>query len=277
MPYSYLSLDEFKLVLSIADDDDSTANDNRRYRRVLEGISRDIDNKTNRTFQPYTATRYFTAAFTGHLKVPDLLTVTSIKTDNNNDGTYERTWDTDDYELLPFDAADRQQPYTRIEITDTGEGNETFPTVQKGVEVVGVWGYWQETESVGTLNGAISDTTGTSLTMADGHSLEALQTVLIDSEQMYVTDVQTNAVTVYGRGMNGTTAATHSDGATVSVYRYPYPVTEAASILAVRILRRPDAPYGVTGMDNVGMQRLRPDRDVQDLLAEYQRYAFGAA
>lgn len=69
--------------------------------------------------------------------------------------------------------------------------------------------------SVGALGAAIPDTTGTSVTMTAGHSVAAFDTLTIDSETLYVTAVSTNTLTVI-RGWAGSTAATHSNGATVT-------------------------------------------------------------
>lgn len=69
--------------------------------------------------------------------------------------------------------------------------------------------------AVGTLGAAISDTTGTTVTMTGGHSVAQWDYVTIDSETLYVTAVSVNTLTVQ-RGALVTTPATHSNGATVT-------------------------------------------------------------
>ena len=61
-------------------------------------------------------------------------------------------------------------------------------------------------------------------------------TLLIESEQMYVSAVATGTATVV-RGVNGTTAATHS-AAAVSVAKYPACVERACVTLAISGLSR---------------------------------------
>jgi G:T/U-mismatch repair DNA glycosylase len=68
-----------------------------------------------------------------------------------------------------------------------------------------------------TLDGAISSTSATSVPVASASTLRADQVILVGSEQMSISSISGNTLTV-ARGHNSTTAATHSDGATVSVF-----------------------------------------------------------
>jgi len=83
--------------------------------------------------------RYFTAEDGSELVVPDLVSVSALETDENNDRTYERTWTTGDYDLEPYNAAEFDEPYTYIHITPDGE--YSFPTGRKAVKITGVWGW----------------------------------------------------------------------------------------------------------------------------------------
>ena len=90
-----------------------------------------------------------------------------------------------------------------------------------------------------TLNGAITDT-ATTLTLTSGTNFDdtsgkysrtadgtPLWYIKIDDEIMYYTTISTNAVSVLTRGAGGTTAAAHSDGATVELYQiHKVPLTE---------------------------------------------------
>ena len=70
----------------------------------------------------------------------DLLSITTLKTDDDDDGTYEQTWATTDYHLKPDNAALDGKPYRAIEVADTSQ--LSLPVaVQKGVEIVGSFGY----------------------------------------------------------------------------------------------------------------------------------------
>ncbi len=72
-----------------------------------------------------------------------------------------------------------------------------------------------DTDSTSDLNGAISSTSATSVVVDDGTDFEVGQNIKVDSEEMTITAISTHTLTVV-RGVNGTTAATHSDN--VSVY-----------------------------------------------------------
>lgn len=267
MAYSYLSLTDFQNRIQATS---PTAAEDARHRAALEAASRAIDRYVGRQFQPYTATRYYRAISTYRLDIDDLLTVTTLKTDANNDGTYEQTWDSDDYDLLPYNAVADRRPYTAIEITDTGLGNQTFPTTKKAVEIAGVWGYWLDTEDTGTtVNGAHNDSV-TTLAVADGDAIDVLDTLLIGSEAFYVTAKNANNLTVT-RGANGTTAASLSGGESISVYRYPEDVVEACFLQANRLQMLRSAPFGVVGSADVGQVRIpRLLPDLQMLLEDFR-------
>ena len=66
------------------------------------------------------------------------------------------------------------------------------------------------------LNGAISTTTATSVPVTSASDLKVHDTILVATEQMHITAISTNTLTVE-RGYNGTTAATQVDEALVMV------------------------------------------------------------
>jgi len=134
----YCTLNELKQRLDIKDnDDDSTLN------AVIESASRMIDDHCGRHFfADAAATRYFTARCNDYLDIDDCYGVTTLKTDDDGDRTYENTWDDSDYDLMPFNADDTGWPYTWIE--PTPDGDYLFTRMRKGVEITGNWG-WSET------------------------------------------------------------------------------------------------------------------------------------
>lgn len=271
MPHAYLGVASLKASLTISSSDTS---DDARLLRVLEAVSQAIDDECARVpgFQPRTATRYYAARCADELLLAhDLLSVTSLKTDPDGDRVYDETWATTDYDLAPDNAAAERSPYWKI--LTTPNGNYGFPVgTRRGVEIVGLWGYWLDLlAGSSTLGAAITTTTGTSVTLTTGHAVEAGHTLLIDSEQLYVSALSTNTATVE-RGVNGTTAATHLNAAAVSIYRYPGPVIEAARLMAARIAQRHHAPFGVTGSAEMGTVSViaRVDPDVKMLLSRYR-------
>lgn len=76
----------------------------------------------------------------------DLVSVTTLKTDQTGDGTFETTWATTDYQLLPVNpsAAPESRPYTCIRAI----GTQTFPLLipqtlarLDRVQITGVFGW----------------------------------------------------------------------------------------------------------------------------------------
>jgi len=82
---------------------------------------------------------------------------------------------------------------------------------------LGQWGGTVAGEFTSTLDGAI-DADDTSLTLASSSSMPASGTLLIDSERMTYSTNTTGTSTISGitRATDNTTAASHSDGATVT-------------------------------------------------------------
>lgn len=133
------TLSEIRARLQFQADD---AADDTMLESIVQGVSRLIDNYCGRKFYADTvdATRYYTAEFATVLFLDDdLISVTTLKTDADGDRTYETTWATTDYDLEPLNAALDGAPYTRISVPPSG--NYTFPTIAKGVQLVGKFGY----------------------------------------------------------------------------------------------------------------------------------------
>lgn len=229
MVYSLIGVATLKTELGITD----TADD-ARLRRIAEATTRSIDEFCHRTFHPYASTNRYTyrphpdPEFCGALLLPDdLLSITTLKTLTDSTGgtrTYGDTWGTADYDLYPDNAPQHREPYWAI--YENPDGAYAWPRGRLGVQIAGVWGYWLDLlRSTATLAEDL-DTSETGVDVSSGTVFDVGQTLLIDSEQVYVTGISTNTLTVE-RGQNGTTAATHSNGAAIDVYRYPRPVVDA--------------------------------------------------
>lgn len=109
---------------------------------AIEAASRAIDNHTGRRFYAASETRYYTARDPRCLYIDDLLSVTTLKTDDDGDRVYESTWTTSDYDLMPFNATLETPPAPYSWIETTPNGDQSFPVeVAKGVEVAGSFGY----------------------------------------------------------------------------------------------------------------------------------------
>lgn len=211
-----------------------------------------------RHFHSVVSTRYFSPVATTRLWLhADLLAISAIDLDTNSDATYATALTAADYFLWPYDAAERNQPYRALEINPNSSVATEWPRTARGIRIAGIWGYSQETEIAGettaTINEAL-DTSETGIDMAAGHDIEKGEVVLIDTEQMWVTDSTPQSITVQ-RAVNGTTAATHLTGTTVYRRRYPRDVEQACKIAVVSGRWRNQSGYGGSVPDDAGGSR----------------------
>lgn len=136
----YATLAELKAMLSEATMVTNTGDD-AVMEDIIEAASRHIDNETRRRFYSTSAdeTRYYSTNNPGRVFIDDLLTITSLKTDEDLDRTYETTWASDDYDLCPDNALLNGEPYTWIEVSPLGD--YTFPKQRKAIQVIGTFGF----------------------------------------------------------------------------------------------------------------------------------------
>ena len=282
MTNAYVSLDTLKSagVLNITGTGDDT-----RLRTLTENVSRMVDRYCNRHFFALGATRKFDGGGTLALLLPDLISIdaSGVKTDDDRDRTFETTWATTDYLLLPSNAnptsAENPQsrPYSRIEVdVDAGTKSE-FPVGRQTVQIGGQWGFWRHLARATETANAIADATTTSVTVSSRTDVEAGHTLLVDSELVYVQSYSGNTLTV-ARGVNGTTAASHSSGVAIDIYEYPGPIVEATILKAARLWRRKDSVLsGVTGLPETGQGSVssRLNADTAVMLGQYRKHALG--
>jgi len=135
---SYATLAEFKSAIGITDSTDDTP-----LQSVLDATDALIDLYCDRKqgFGTATETRYYNADAWEYCLTDDLVSVTTLSTDDLADGTYSTTWTAGtDYNLAPGNAALDGWPYTQIDASVTYPKN--FPKeVYRGVKVVGVFGW----------------------------------------------------------------------------------------------------------------------------------------
>src|SRR3990172_4276833 len=135
----YLTLAELKSHPAL----DIDANDNvddTRLEGVIEGVSRWIDQDRKRRFFTTGSdeTRYFTTEVSHRCVIEDLISMTTLKTDFDGDGTYETIWATTDYRLFPYNGSLNGEPYIAIE--QRPYSVNTFPTYPGAVQVIGKFG-----------------------------------------------------------------------------------------------------------------------------------------
>ncbi len=178
---------------------------------ILDGIlsaSRWIDGYTERHFFVMTDTRTVVADDRYCLELGpfmDLLSITSLKTDENADGTFETTWSASDYQLLTEDdtpninAAPEPRPYTKIKAIGTRLFPIAYGLQQRTnlVQIQGVWGWPQ----------------------------------------------------------------------------VPDAVRRAARLLATEHFKLKDAPFGASGIADLGIVRIRQNPKARELLQPYRKYS----
>ena len=196
---------------------------------LAENVSRQIDRFCNRHFFCLKATRVFDGRGGDTLLVPDLISIDpdGLKTDDDLDGAFETTWPDSDYLLYPANAEpaaglDVSSPYNKLVVNTTSGLRESFPNGRRTVQVGGQWGYWTR---LWTPDGSLeedldTDETGMTLTAVTG--ISPGHTILLDSEQMYVSGIVGSTLTVT-RAVNGTAPSTHRLGDGVRVFALPRP------------------------------------------------------
>jgi hypothetical protein len=132
--------------------------------------------------------------------------------------------------------------------------------------------------SGGTLGAAIVSTSTLAFSMTAGHTLLPGQTVRIDNELFIIDTVATNTITPLKRGDNGSTATTHLNGATVTIWQ---PMEEAQNavceIANTAYKRRFGQSLSNTETVSGGMVVLSP-KDIpslaQEFIKTYQRRVY---
>jgi hypothetical protein len=244
----------------------STADDDALWQLAL-ALSEWAEEYSNRIFAPLVRTLYFDGDNSDELIIPDLVSLTSIKADENQDKTFEVTWASTDYWLMPYNAQPTQpwgKPWTSIKARKKG-AKLKFLEGEQSYEIVGAWGYrlYQELSGATINEGATFSSSDTTLTVSDGTKFAVGMTIQIEVEQLLITSIDGNDLTVT-RGHNGSAAASHADATAIHIIRWPAPVERAVTIQVARLFTRaPD--FQPAHVDSV------VDTDVRELLDPYRR------
>lgn len=227
----YSNLVAIKDSLAISGTDDDT-----RLLALLESASRIIDNETKRHFYVEAETRYFDGAVP--LRVDDLLSIDTLglSTDDDGDATFENTFATTDYILYPMNI----YPKTKIELSVDSD-YRSFGHRVRGCEIAGLWGYGDGVSaapysSSGDTTGDNLSDTATSCDVTDADNFSPGQTILLSSEQCYISGYDTtgNTITLV-RGINGTTAVGHNAGTGIYIWEYPADIEQTCLSLAEKL------------------------------------------
>ncbi len=221
---SYITVDDIKSTLGL-----TASTDDVLFRKIAEAGTALIEKYTGRKFNIEHATKYFTGA--NRLWVNDLLSVSTIKLDEDASGSFETTLTTSDYVLFPLNDF----PKTHIEVTEYGDYGTFANSVKKGVEIVGEWGYGDgESSSSFILESTTTSSLGATATTINmvSTNLSMGQTWLIDNEQVYSKFI-TGSTARVERGINGTSATSHVASSSIYTYQYPSDIWGACLNLAV--------------------------------------------
>jgi hypothetical protein len=271
--HTYASTEDFKAFLAGDPSSYGTATGgDATLLSLLEGASRRVDGWTMRSdfgsgYGPRIGTnRYDHDGSSTLLLNDDLIGATGVSVlDGTGGSTVSFAADTD-YYLKPYSGP----PYTELEVTGLGEGLTSGLRV---VSIAGTFGYSAETAPAGTV--ALASSSATSATVT-GALVYAGQTLLVGSEQVYVTASTGGTALTVARGQNGTTAAAGT--AAASVYRYPREVVTATLQVAAR--RHRSAQAGVSGDFGGGNLPQAGNRDseasiLRGTVAHLRRWAAG--
>ena len=217
------------------------AGDDDELFQLLLAVSDWVDHYCNRHFYPRVQTLEFDGHGSPHLPVPDLIAVAALREDTKGEAVFDTVWPSSDYRLLPTNtepASHWGTPFNLVRAKTKAGRPGVFQEGESNFRIDGTWGYRWFTEASGaSVNGASVTGATAAITVDDGGQFHVGQTIQIGTEQMLVTSVSSNFVSVT-RGLNGTTPTGHQDGAAIGILRWPPSVERAALIQASRIWTR---------------------------------------
>ena len=241
MSHTYASVAAFRDYIRDNGSSETATND-ALLLGFLEAASRKVDDYCDRSrygsgFGPRIGTnRYSTRGDTLLELRDDILTVTSVTTQDWPGGTtHSLTEDTDYYTAPDAQTQKRQLSLTWLGIAGFGWG-------QRGCTVAGVMGFSNDTVAVNATvaSGLSSGTTATTFVTSASPDVSPGQTLYIGTEQLYLRALSGTQATVT-RGANGTTAATHVDTSAIAVFTYDPRVVDATLQVALRRFKQRDA------------------------------------
>lgn len=136
---AYYELEEFKETFSLQ----GTTYADGDIAEAILSASRAIDLECDRRFYAdadANQIRYYNAISKSLVRIDDLITLTTLKTDPGGDGTYEETWAATDYVLGPQNAVANGVPYQFIEMHPSGDYSftDSYPNT---IQVTGKFGW----------------------------------------------------------------------------------------------------------------------------------------
>jgi len=261
----YVTCDDLKIYLGL-----TGTGEDALLKRICTRASRIWDTVTQRRFYEEEATKYFDFQTPYELFVApdDLLSVTTL---TNGDGN---AISAGDFWLYPLN----RYPKLWVEIDrSSGEYFTYSATRQRAISVAGLWGWHDDydhawKDSGDTVQDDPLGAEAASLNVSDGDNFKAQQMAKIESEQVYITEIADNVLTVE-RGKNGTAAADHAQGAAISIWQPAHDVEHWALRLAAWLYRQKDAPFMKVGFPQLGVVEVPASLppDIREAALRYRR------
>jgi len=228
----------------------------------------------NRRFDERIETRLYTPLQRrngGHLQGvsllldDDLMTLTTLLNGNGVDVTAAAV-------LEPLNSSPAHTLWLNPDQAQWSAPANNTPT-KGSISVTGTWGYRGRWAALGELNADVSDTNTTTFTVLDGTLYESGMLLKVGSEYVLVDDVTGNDLTVV-RGHNGSTAATHLNGATIERHHFEPRIVRAMKRFLDWVLAQKSSPF--IGKAQIGDFEIPIDmtelpKDIQRLFAAMQR------
>jgi hypothetical protein len=217
----YVPLSTFKTSNGITATDDDA-----EILRIIEAVSREVDDYCGRHFYTKTDTRYFSGTTCRRAIIDDCLSISAAHVDVDWDASYSQAWTQGtDFYLSPANT------WPKMRVVLARLSTRAIDYHDRYLRLTGTWGYgdgqsaspWKSLGVTGTLD-STSDTT---LALSAAGGVSAGHTLKLGSEQVYVESISGTTATVE-RGVNGTTAAAQ---AAVAVYAAKYPANVSKAVL----------------------------------------------
>ncbi len=244
----------------------TNAGNNARKLEMLDEVSRLIDTKAHRGsgFGPWVGTMQYDGDSRDVLWLrADLATLTSLTVRPSQAAASVTPVVETDFYLAGLDGYNA--PYRKLLLH--GQGSPvTFGSAQRGIGVTGTWSYPYRTRLLTATTAEVLDDTETSVDVTALTELSPGMTILVGSEQMYVSGTTTGTpyTLTVERGVNGTTAATHITASPITRYVYDPSVNSLALRLATKRWKARDA--GADGSDGGGDVGVITPREGEDTI-----------
>lgn len=235
--------------------------------QLITRTSRQIDAICQRVFAPRIATHLYDVPNNSALTLDDdLLEVLAL---TNGDGTAIAS---SEYKLYPLNFSAKHK------LALVGSSGSIFLADSNGdtegaISLSAIWGYHDRYidawVSVGASLASGIDALTVTITGVQTQTIRAGSLIKIDSEYLYVRDVAINSTSgdtlTVARGVNGSTAASHSASDSLLVWTNPL-IEDLATTAVVAYARLRDNPAGES--KNVGGNVFVTPRDVQAWIAK---------